>query len=114
MAARTALTVRSIVRTALLATTTPPAADVTNGNICPNDGCTFLAITNVGATPHNLTVQVASGVDALLAGPRSYVIPVSAAIQYTGIFPVQFYGSTLLINGDSTELKISVYTVRPA
>lgn len=112
--ARTQLTVRQITRLALLAATTPPAADVANGNVCTNDGCTFFAFTNTDVVPRNVTVQVASGVDGLTAGPRTYPLPVSAASQYTGIFPVLFYGNTLLINADSTNVKISVYTVRPS
>lgn len=110
--ARTQTTVLSVNRTALRATGTPPAVDVTNGNFCLNDGATFLEITNAdGASTHVLTVTVVSGVDGLTAGPRSYTVPISAAVQKTGIFPMAFYGETILYNGDSAQLKVQPYSL---
>lgn len=110
--ARTQTTVLSVNRTTLRATGTPPAVDVANGNFCLNDGATFLEITNAdGANTHVLTVVVVSGVDGLTAGPRSYTIPISAAVQKTGIFPMAFYGEVLLYNGDNANLKVQPYSL---
>lgn len=113
MAGRTALTVTSVSRAALTAFPQPSvAADVTNGNVLPNDGATMLAVFNADTSTHNLTVQVASGVDGLTAGPRPYVIPVTGSgTQLTGPFPVTFYGSQLLINADNANIKVAPYSL---
>lgn len=113
MAGRTATSVTSVNRTALTAFPAPTVAgDVTNGNVCPNDGATILAVLNSdGAATHNLTVTVVSGVDGLTAGPRPYTVPISANTQITGPFPLQFYGSQLQWNVDSTQLKVAAYSL---
>lgn len=112
MAARTLLTVLPVVRTSLRPTPAPAtAADVANGNVCANDGCTWLEFTNTdGGATHTVTVSVPAGVDGLAAGPRTYTLPISALAQKAGIFPIQFYGNTLLINADSALVKINVFT----
>ena len=113
MAGRTSTSVTSVSRTALTAFPQPSVAgDVTNGNVSPNDGATFLAVLNAdGAATHGLTVTVASGVDGLTAGPRPYTLPISASTQIVGPFPIQFYGSQLLWNVDSTQLKVAAYSL---
>jgi hypothetical protein len=51
-------------------------------------------------------------VDGLTAGPRSYTIPGSASgTQIVGPFPIQFYGSQLLWNVDSVQLKVAAYSL---
>lgn len=110
--ARTQVTVLSVNRTALRATGTPPAVDVANGNFCLNDGATFLEVTNAdGAATHVLTVTVVSGVDGLTAGPRSYTVPISAAVQKVGMYPLSFYGEIILFNGDNANLKVQPYSL---
>lgn len=114
MAGRTATSVTSVSRTALTALPQPSVAgDAVNGNVSPNDGATMIAVFNAdGAATHNLTVQVASSVDGLTAGPRSYVVPVSASgTQLVGPFPLQFYGSQLLWSVDNTNLKVALYSL---
>lgn len=114
MAGRTVTSVTSVTRTALTAFPAPTVAgDVTNGNVSSNDGATFLAVVNADAgSTHGLTVTVVSGVDGLTAGPRSYTIPTSASgTQIVGPFPIQFYGSQLLWNVDSTQLKVAAYSL---
>ena len=114
MAGRTATTVTSVSRTALTAFPAPSVAgDVSNGNVSPNDGATMIAVLNSdGASTHGLTVNVAFGVDGLPAGPRPYTIPTSASgTQLVGPFPVCFYGSQLLWNVDSAQLKVALYSL---
>jgi hypothetical protein len=114
MAGRTPTSVTSVSRTALTAFPAPSVAgDVTNGNVSPNDGATMLAVLNSDAgSTHGLTVTVASGVDGLTAGPRPYTIPTSASgTQLVGPFPLQFYGSQLLWNVDSAQLKVAPYSL---
>ncbi len=107
MAGRTAVSVTSVNRTALTAIPAPSvAADVANGNFCYNDGATVLVLLNTDSGTHTLTVQMASGVDGQTAGPRSYTVAVSANQQWTGVFPVQFYGNQLAFNLDSALVKV--------
>lgn len=112
MAGRTLLTVASVSRAALTALPAPTVAgDVSNGNVCANDGATLLAILNGdGAATHTLTVQVAAGVDGLTAGPRQYTLPISTVTQIVGPFPLQFYGTQLLIGVDNANVKIAPYS----
>jgi len=113
MAGRTPLAVASVSR--LVQTPFPApsvAGDVTNGNVSPNDGATFLAVLSGDTNPHGLTVTVVNGVDGLTAGPRSYTVPGSASgTQLVGPFPLQFYGSQLLWNVDSAQLKVAAYSL---
>lgn len=113
MAGRTPLNVLSVSRFVLTAFPAPTVAgDVTNGNVTPNDGATMLAVVSGDASTHGLTVQVVSGVDGLSAGPRPYTIPGSASgVQLVGPFPIQFYGSQLLWNVDSAQLKVAAYSL---
>lgn len=114
MAGRTPTTVTSVSRTALTAFPQPAAAgDVANGNVSPNDGATMLAVFNAdGASTHVLTVQVVNGVDGLPVGPRSYTVPTSGSgTQVTGPFPLFAYGSQLLWNVDSAQLKVAPYSL---
>jgi hypothetical protein len=113
MAGRTLLNAATVSRLALTAFPAPSVAgDVANGNVSPNDGATMLAVLNAdGAATHGLTVSVASGVDGLTAGPRPYVLPISASVQLVGPFPLQFYGSQLLWNVDSAQLKVAPYSL---
>lgn len=108
MAGRTQIAALSVSRTALTALPAPSVAgDVANGNFCLNDGATTLVLlNNDGSNTHTLTVQVASGVDGLTAGPRSYTLPISTARQIVGPFPVQFYGSQLAFNVDSAQVAV--------
>ena len=113
MAGRTPTAVTSVTRTALTAFPTPTAAgDVANGNVSPNDGATFLAVVSGDASAHGLTVTVVSGVDGLTAGPRAYTVPGSASgVQLAGPFPVSSYGSQLLWNVDSAQVKVAAYSL---
>jgi hypothetical protein len=113
MAGRTALPVTTVTRTALTAFPTPTTAgDVANGNVTPNDGATILAVVSGDASTHGLTVTVVSGVDGLTAGPRSYTVPAAASgVQIVGPFPLQYYGSQLLWNADSAQVKVAAYSL---
>jgi hypothetical protein len=107
MAGRTPISVTSVSRTALTAIPAPAtAADVANGNFCYNDGATVLVLLNTDSSAHTLTVQLASGVDGQTAGPRPLPVAISANQQWTGVFPVQFYGNQLGFNLDSALVKV--------
>jgi hypothetical protein len=112
VAGRTLTAVTTVSRTALTAFPTPTAAaDVTNGNATPNDGATILAVVSGDAATHQLSVQVERGVDGLTAGPRLYTVPVAASgVQIVGPFPRHWYGSQILWNGDSAQIKVAAYS----
>lgn len=114
MAGRTPMAVTSVNRTALTAFPAPSVAgDNVNGNVTPNDGATILAVLNADAgSTHGLTVTVVSGVDGLTAGPRPYTVPTSGSgTQIVGPFPLSSYGSQLLWNVDSAQLKVQPYSM---
>lgn len=88
-----------------------PVCDAVNGNWCPNDGSTYFEILNGDASIRTLTVVVANGVDGLTAGPRVYSLPISALHQQTGVFPVRFYGSSLLFTASSAGVRVQPWSV---
>jgi hypothetical protein len=112
MAGRTPLPVVTLTRTALTGFPTTSFADAVNGNVFANDGATSLIVFNSDASNvHNLTVQVASGVDGLTAGPRTYAVPVSGSgTQLLGPFPLQWYGNQLLVTADSALIKLGAFS----
>jgi len=114
MAGRTATSVTKVSRTGLTAFPAPSVAgDAGNGNVSPNDGATMIAVLNGdAAAAHNLTVELATGVDGLTSGTRTYVVPASASgTQVVGPFPIESYGSRLLWNVGSTQLKVALYSL---
>jgi hypothetical protein len=114
MAGRTPTSVTKVNRTAITAFPAPSVAgDAGNGNVSPNDGATFIAVLNGDAAlAHNLTVELESGVDGLTSGTRTYVVPTSASgTQIVGPFPIMFYGSQLLWNVGSNQLKVSLFSL---
>jgi hypothetical protein len=112
MAGRTLVATTSVNRSALTAVPAPGTApDVANGNFCLNDGATVLILLNGDSSPHTLTVQPASGVDGLTAGPKTYPVPVSGIRQWTGVFPIQFYGSQLTFNLDSALVTVQAVSL---
>lgn len=113
MAGRTMIGITTVSRMLLTAFPQPTvAADVTNGNVTPNDGATFLAIFNADSVVRNVTVQLARGVDSLTAGPRPYAVPSSTSgTQVVGPFPIHFYGTQLLWNADNANIKVTAYSL---
>lgn len=111
--ARTQLTVLSAPRNVLTAISAPNTApDVANGNFFINDGFTTILALNADSNPHTITVQVEAGVDGLVAGPRVFTVAVSGLRQWTGVFPIQFYGKTVLFNVDSTQVSVQAVSLQ--
>jgi len=112
VAGRTAVSVISVSRAGLTAVPAPATApDVTNGNVIANDGATVLVLLNGDSATHTLTVQLAGGVDGATAGPKTYTVPVSGTRQWTGVFPVQYFGSQLLFNLDSALVTVQAVSL---
>jgi hypothetical protein len=102
---RTAMTVTDITR-AGVAVPSEQTVDVVNGNELPNDSRIALLVRNSGAVTRNLTVAFAYTVDGQTIAPRAYAISAGAS-RYIGPFDTSTYGTTLALNGDNTELKVT-------
>jgi len=77
-----------------------------------NNGVTFLEITTISSFSETVTIQVPAGADTnLTVGPRTFSIPTGATAVYkTGFFPVKTYGSQLIIDVSSSDLRFAAYT----
>lgn len=96
-----------------LAAVTPAAetnGDATNNHTVPNDGQTFLLVRNANAssTARVLTVRLSGARDGQSITPRTYSIPAGAS-RYIGPFPVSDYGTSMQVDVDNAELKLSAY-----
>jgi hypothetical protein len=111
--ARTAITPATVVRTGTgVAAPAEATGDVANGNSVANDGKTVLLVrnSNSGSTARVLTVRVTATVDGQSATARTYSIA-AAASRYIGPFPTTQYGTSLLLDPDNAELKISALQI---
>lgn len=85
-----------------------PAADVANGNSVVNDGRVLLLLHNVNAssTARILTISLIGTIDGFAPAARTISV---AASQYkiAGPFEIVNYGTSLALNGDNAELKIT-------
>jgi hypothetical protein len=110
--ARAALTVNAITKAGLVV----PAetnGDPTNGHLLPNNGVTtFLLVRNANgaSTARTLTVRLQGSVDGQAITPRTYSIP-AAASRYIGPFDTTRYGSSVAIDVDNAELKLSAFVL---
>jgi hypothetical protein len=103
---RVNIPVTSIVRTASTATPAEVVGDATNNHSYANADHVFLTVRNAHATlPKNLTVLIPATIDGQAVTSKVYAIP-ALATHDVGPFPVQFYGSTVLVNVESTDLKL--------
>lgn len=109
--ARTDLTVNVVNRSAITAVPAETTADIVNGNQYANGPTTWVTVRNAHASASkNLTVTVPTTVDGI-AGTvtKVYAIPQSATQSYdVGPFPADKYGSTVLLNGETTDIKLTV------
>lgn len=88
------------------------AGDATNFHSFVNtNGNVVLLVRNAdGAGAHTVTIHVAQTVDGQAVTSRAVSIPLTSS-RYFGPFPVSEYGSTVLVDVDSTQLKLSTYQV---
>lgn len=105
--ARTAITYADVSK-AGVALPAETAADVANGNSMPNDGNVILIVRNANgaSTARVLSLSLIGTVDGFTPAPRTYSIAAGAS-RVIGPFEPAFYGTSLLLNGDNSELKIT-------
>ena len=98
----------SLTDLALVTESTNPltALSVANGNMCPNNGVTFLVVSNSSGATATLTVEVPVTVDVNLAvANRAYTIPANTNRTMVGPFRQSVYGPTLLVDTSSASLS---------
>lgn len=84
--------------------------DATNNHTVANDGRTVLLVrnANVASTARTLTVRLPGAVDGQAITPRTYSIP-AASSRYIGPFNATDYGTSMQVDVDNAELKLSAY-----
>ena len=108
--ARTALTPTQLTRAGTAPATTA-ALDATNGNSVPNDGHTWIVVDNTDTASHTLTVHLVGGTDGQGITPKTITVAASTTGQMFGPWPLDSYGTTLLLNVDDAQLKAAAYTL---
>lgn len=101
---RTALPVAGIT----LAGVAAPAwndGDPDDLNSVVNDGRTVLIVRNDGVVARTLTVPLVVTVDGQTVTPRTYTVP-AGATRYLGVFDTVRYGTTMLLNPESSDLQL--------
>jgi hypothetical protein len=95
----------------------PPAevvGDPANNHQFANDGETFLIVRNAGATVARVVSVVFSrSVDGFVPAPRTVSVPVGAT-RYLGTYPPVDYGSTVAVNVDNAELRLTALSTQGA
>lgn len=83
--------------------------DSTNGHSFDNDGTVWLEARNSGTTVARVVSALfANTVDGVTVDPKTWSIPTSAT-RRIGPFPTRLYGSTVSIDVDNAELKLTAY-----
>ena len=84
--------------------------DATNNHVVANDGRTVLLVrnSNGSSTARTLTVVIQGAIDGFAPAPRTYSIPAGAS-RYIGPFDTVAYGTSMQVNVDNAELKLSAY-----
>lgn len=113
--ARAAIPVVRLTRTnpvVVDAATTGAALDSTDGNYVINDGATVLLMFNDSGGTATVEVLVPTGVDQDLdVDPRTYTLD-DQVTYLTGYFPIEVYGSQLLIDVDVAGVQATSYSFR--
>lgn len=104
--------VATIVRTGTgIAVSAEVAGDATNNHSVANNGTVWLEARNAHATlPKNLTVRIPGTVDGQAVTSRVYAIP-ALTTRRVGPFPTHDYGTLLLVDVESVDLKLTAYTL---
>lgn len=105
--ARTAIAYADVSKTGV-ALPTETAADVANGNSMPNDGRVILIVRNANgaSTARVLSLGFTGTVDGYVPAARTYSVAAGTS-KVIGPFETSKYGTSLALNGDNAELKIT-------
>jgi hypothetical protein len=96
----------------------PPAqvnADVANGHsVAYNDGRVWLEVSNVGASPHNVTLVTPGAVRGLAVADRVVAVPATPAVRLIGPLATAVYNQvdgTVHVDVDHADLRLRAYTL---
>lgn len=104
--ARTPIPVTGITKAGVDAPT-PVTGDPTGGHSVANpDGDTVLLVRNTGGAAHTLAVRITITVDGLPVNPRVVTVPAGQTLLL-GYYPREWYGTTLLLDPETSDLRIS-------
>lgn len=106
--ARTPVAVTSLNRTAGVAPAAFAASDVANGNVVPNDGHTWIEVSNTDAASQTVTVTPARTVDGIAVVGVAHPVAAGAQLRL-GPYPTSDYSGQLEVNCSNTNLKIAAY-----
>lgn len=109
--ARVAVPVTTISR-AGVAPASETTGDATNNHSVQNNGKTFLLVRNGNgaSTARTVTLRLSGSYDGQSVTPRTVTIA-AAASRYIGPFPTSTYGTSLLVDVEHADLKLSAYTI---
>ena len=83
--------------------------DATNNHSVANDGATWIEVRNSGSTvARTLSAHFLNTVDGVTVDAKTWSIPTSST-RRIGPFPTRLYGTSLLIDVDNAELKLTAY-----
>lgn len=88
----------------------PVPGDTTDQHAVDNSGDMWIEVDNVGVSSHTLSALFPHTVDGVTVDPKTWTIPAGER-RRIGPFPIRFYGSTLQLDVDSSELELSAYRV---
>lgn len=108
MTARTPVAVATLNRSTGIVPTAYASSDNTNGNSVPNDGQTWLELSNTDTVSRNVTVTPSRTVDGQAVTGVAHTLA-AAALLKIGPFPVADYGGVLQVNTTAALLKIAAY-----
>jgi hypothetical protein len=100
--------VTQITRTGI-APATEVNGDATNNHSVVNDGSVWLEVRNAGTTvSRTVSARFENTIDGQTIPAKTWSIPTEAT-RRIGPFPVRMYGSSLLVDVDNAELKLTAY-----
>lgn len=106
----TPITVTDITRTGI-ADPAEVTGDTVVGNECTNDGRVVLRVRNAHATvPQTATFITPGSIDGLAVTDRALSVP-AASTRWIGPFPAAIYGTLLVFNSSTVDLKYSAFKV---
>lgn len=100
----------TVISRAGVAPATETNGDPVNNHTVANDGRTVLLVRNANgsSTARTLTIRLPGAIDGQGITPRAYPIPAGAS-RYIGPFTTGDYGTSMQLDVDNAELKLSAY-----
>lgn len=109
--ARTAVPPTLITRAGVAPAAEVAGDSVNNHSFANSNSNVILLVRNAdGAGAHTVTIHVTETVDGQAVASRAVSIPLSAS-RYFGPFPSGQYGKTVLVDVDSSQLKLTTFQI---